>query len=101
MFSHVDRCWVCLAPLNSGISCPVQLHEDLTLPCCMNCWTEVPQDRRLELARQYAELLLGQQQRKAAIDALYAIGDLFREAIQDFRARMDDERWKRHDDDGG
>ncbi len=99
MFSHVERCWVCMGPLNGGMSCPVQLHEDLTLPCCMNCWTDIAQDRRLELSRQFAELLLGQQQRKAAIDALDAIGDLFREAVQDFRDRTGKQPWERQQDD--
>ena len=98
MFTDVDRCWVCMGPLNGGVSNPVKLHEDLTLPCCMNCWTDIPAEKRLELSRSFAELLLGQQQRKAAIDALQAIGDLFREAVQDFRDRTGKEPWMRDGD---
>ena len=67
MFSHVDSCWCCMAPLGHGVSNPVRLHDELVLPVCMNCWTDIPPEKRLELALKFAELLVDQPQRLAAI----------------------------------
>jgi hypothetical protein len=100
MFQGVDRCWSCLGPLR-GVE-PVRLSSGITLPCCIGCWSDLPVESRLGLAKQYAELFLTQRTRNQTADTLHAIENLFREALSDFQRRNDErEPWQRGDDDSG
>lgn len=48
--STVDRCWSCLVSLDDGNA--VDLTEDLRVPCCRDCWGELPVSQRLALGRE-------------------------------------------------
>ena len=85
MFTQVDSCWCCMAPLGHGVSNPVRLHDELVLPVCMNCWGCIPHDRRLELGLKFAELLVDQPQRIAAVAALQAVESMCQDVAEDYR----------------
>lgn len=64
------------------------------MPCCMNCWTEMGVSERLTLAHRYAELFVEQNQRVATVEVLQTFEALVREALEDFRKRVDREPWQ-------
>ena len=97
MFQGVDKCWSCLGPLR-GLE-PVRLSSGIVLPCCVGCWSQLPVESRLAIAKQYAELFLTQNARQQTADTLQAIENLFRSALDDFHKRTAREPWEQDSDD--
>lgn len=96
MFQGVEKCWSCLGPLQGLES--VRLSSGIVLPCCIGCWSELPVESRLGLAKQYAELFLTQNTRNQTADTLQSIENLFRSALDDFQKRTRRESWEQGPD---
>lgn len=85
------RCWSCLCPLAESIQ--VHLTEAVLLPVCQHCWTEMPVEGRLTVAQRFNQQMLDDHQRRQTIDTLQAIEAIFREALDDWHRRQQQEPW--------
>lgn len=80
------RCWACLGPLTDDTM--VELSAGLRVPCCRDCWTEIPVSVRLSIGREMSKLSHDVDAAKATKAGWDQVREFFRAAQAGDLARV-------------
>ncbi len=76
--SDPTRCWACLGPLTDENI--VKLSRDIRVPCCRECWSQIPVSVRLTIGREQLKLPHDVAAADATRDGWMQVREFFRAA---------------------